>query len=280
MLWVMPGAWIVIASLVLGPPTPPPPHISGPAEAPIEGPAPQGDPSEAEDEAAEPPGIEFAPPPTLEPGPSAIEVPPPPEGHEGIQEGPAALTEDASLWPDPGSAPSNGAGMFVAAGVTIPAGILVPLGLLQDPALTDADRVGIIGVAAGMGLIGSLGLGLAVSRRVKLVRWAGAYRVQPTPQGSGLLTFGGIALTAGATLVPLGLWIMGRGGSMPHANAMLIGGTVSLGISPLGLVVGKRYRNAYLTTGGWIRRPMPQITLAPRVLVLPGGFGVAFAGRF
>jgi hypothetical protein len=258
MLWVMPGAWIMLASLVLGPP---PPQISEPAE---------------------PPGIEFAPAPTIESGPSTIEVPPPPEDPEhGIEEGPAAPTlEDPTLWPDPGTAPPNGAGAFVAAGVTIGAGVLVPLGLLQDPGLTDADRMGIIGVAAGMGLIGSLGLGLAVSRRVKLVRWAGAYRVQPTPQGSGLLTFGAIALSAGATLAPLGLWVMGRGGSSPHATAMLIGGTASLGLAPLGLVLGKRIRNAYLSSGGWIRRPMPQITLAPRVLVLPGGFGVSFAGRF
>jgi hypothetical protein len=105
MLWAMPGAWIVFASLMLGPP---PPQIS--------------------------------------------------EGPEGIQEGPAAPTlEDPTLWPDPGTAPANGAGMFVAAGVTLPVGVLVPLGLLQEPALTDADRIGIIGVAAGMGLIGSLG---------------------------------------------------------------------------------------------------------------------------
>jgi hypothetical protein len=258
MLWAMPGAWIVIASLVLGPP---PPQIT---------------------ESAEPPGIEFAPAPALEPGvPPTIEVPPPPEDLAGIQEGPATPTlEDPTLWPDPGTAPASGAGMFVAAGVTIPVGVLVPLGLLQDPSLTDADRIGIIGVAAGMGLIGSLGLALAVSRRMKRVRWAGAYRVQPTPQGGGLLTFGGIALTAGATLAPLGVWIMARGGSTPHATAMLIGGTASLGLAPLGIVLGKRRRDAYLSSGGWIRRPLPPVTLTPRVLVLPGGFGVSFAGRF
>lgn len=265
---VMLGARIVIASLMLGPP---PPNISEPAELPIEGPA--------SDHAAEPPGIEFAPAPTIDPDALPIEVPPPPEG---VEEGPAAPSppEDPTLWPDPGNAPPNGAGAFVTAGVMFSVGVLVPLGLLQDPTLNGADRSGIIGAAIGMEVIAALGLGLAVSRRVKLVRWAGAYRVQPTPQGGGLLTFGGIALAAGLTLVPLGFWIMARGGSTPHANAMVIGGAASLGVAPLGFVFGKRRRDAYLSTGGWIRRPLPQVTLAPRVLVLPGGVGVSFAGRF
>lgn len=267
MLCAMPSAWIVIASLMLGPP---PPQISEPVELPIE------------DEETEPPGIEFAPAPvpapTLESDGLPIEVPPPPEG---VEEGPAApMPEDPTLWPDPGVAPHDGSGAFVTAGVMMAVGVLVPLGLLQDPTLTSADRSGIIGAAVGMEVIGALGLGLAISRRVKLVRWAGAYRVQPTPQGGGLLTFGGIAVAAGATLVPLGIWIMARGGGTPQATAMLIGGFASLGLSPLGLVLGKRYANDYRTTGGWIRRPLPQVTLAPRLLVLPGGFGVSVAGRF
>jgi hypothetical protein len=253
MLCVMPGAWIVLATLVLGPP---PPQITEPAE---------------------PPGIEFAPAPTLEPSALPIEVPPPPEG---VAEGPVAPHEDPALWPDPGTAPPSGAAAFVTAGVLIPVGVLVPLGLLQDPTLTPADRGGIIGAAVGMEVIAALGLGLAISRRMKLVRWAGAYRVQPTPQGSGLLAFGGITLTAGATLVPLGIWIMARGGSTPHATAMLIGGSASLGLAPLGLVLGRRYAKTYHSTGGWFRRPLPPITVTPRVLVLPGGLGVSFAGRF
>jgi hypothetical protein len=36
----------------------------------------------------------------------------------------------------------------------------------------------------------------------------------------------------------------------------------------------------YLSSGGWIRRPLPPITLVPRLLVLPGGVGVSLAGRF
>jgi hypothetical protein len=260
MLFVMQGAWIVIASLVLGPP---PPEISDPAEL-------------------DPPGIEFAPAPTLEPGetsiPAGIEVPPPPEG---VEEGPVApMPEDPSLWPDPGTAPPNGAGAFVTVGVMVPVGVLIPLGLLQDPTLSGDARAALITTGVGIELIAALGLGIAISRRMKLVRWAGAYRVQPTPQGGGLLTFGGIALAAGATLVPLGAWIMARGGSPPHATAMLIGGSASLGLAPLGFALGKRRRDAYLSSGGWIRRPLPPITLAPRVLVLAGGFGVAFAGRF
>jgi hypothetical protein len=266
MLCVMPAAWIVIASLMLGPPPP------------IGEPALDQDATRDEDEIAEPPGIEFAPAPTLDPDALPIEVPPPPVG---VEAGPAVPPpEDPTLWPDPGTAPSNGAGGFVMAGVLISVGVLVPLGLLQDPTLTRADRSAIISVGVGMGLIAALGLGLAASRRVKLVRWAGAYRVQPTPQGSGLLTFGGLALTAGATLVPLGVWIMARGGSSPHATAMLIGGSASLGLAPLGFVLGKRRRDAYLSSGGWIRRPLPPITLAPRLLVLPGGAGVSLAGRF
>jgi hypothetical protein len=200
MLAVMSGAWIVLASLLLGPP---PPEIS------------------------EPPGIEFAPAPTLDADTLPIEVPPPPEG---VEEGPVAPPPDeASMWPDPGTAPSDGSGLFVSAGVMVAAGVLVPLGLLQDPALSADDRGAIIGAGVGMEVIAALGLGLAVSRRMKLVRWAGAYRVQPTRQGAGLLTFGGIALSAGATLVPLGFWIMGRGGSSPQATAMVIGGAASWG---------------------------------------------------
>jgi hypothetical protein len=250
----MPAAWIVLAALMLGPP---PPQISEPVELPIE------------DEAAEPPAIEFAPAPTLEPDALPIEVPPPPEGGE---EGPVAPHQDPALWPDPGTAPPSGAAAFVTAGVLIPVGVLVPLALLQDPTLTPPDRGGIIGAAVGMELIAALGLGLAVSRRVKLVRWAGAYRVQPTPQGGGLLAFGGIALMAGATLVPLGI--------VKHSTAMLIGGSASLGLAPLGFALGTRYAKHYHSTGGWYRRPLPQITLAPRVLVLPGGWGISFAGRF
>jgi hypothetical protein len=265
---LMPGAWIVIASLMLGPPPPP-----------IEGPTRDPDASDDENKNAEPPGIEFAPAPTLEPGALPIEVPPPPEG---VEEGPAAPPppDDPTLWPDPGTAPPDGAAAFVTVAVMISAGVLVPVGLLQDPTLTSADRSGIIGAAIGMEVIAALGLGLAVSRRVKLVRWAGAYRVQPTPQGGGLLTFGGIALTAGLTLMPLGFWIMSRGGARPQATAMVIGGAASLGVAPLGIVFGKRNRDAYLSTGGWIRRPLPPVTLAPRLLVLPGGFGVSLAGRF
>lgn len=277
MLCVMLGAWFFIASLVLGPP----PQLSEPAELPIEGPArPALDPdaSENEDEDPGPPGIEFAPAPTLDPSVLPIEVPPPPEG---VEEGPAALTPGGpTLWPDPGTAPPNGAGAFVTAAVMLSTGVLVPLGLLQDQTLSGADRSGIIGAGVGMEVIAALGLGLAVSRRMKLVRWAGAYRVQPTPQGSGLLTAGGIALAGGLTLVPLGSWIMARGGSGPHAIAMLIGGSASLGFAPLGILLGKRRRDAYLSSGGWTRRPLPPVTLTPRVLVLPGGFGVSFAGRF
>lgn len=255
------GDWIVIASLLLGPP-------------------PLGEQAEPADP-AEPPGIEFAPvpAPTLEPDAFEPELPPPPEG---VEEGPAAPPppEDPTLWPDPGTAPADGAGAFVTAGVMISAGVLVPLGLLQDRTLTSADRSGIIGAAVGMEVIAALGLGIAVSRRMKLVRWAGAYRVLPTPQGGGLLTFGGIAVAAGTTLVPLGIWIMARGGSSPQATAMLIGGSASLGLAPLGIVLGKRRRDAYLSSGGWIRRPLPPVTLAPRLLVLPGGLGVTLAGRF
>ena len=40
---------------------------------------------------------------------------------------------------------------------------------------------------------------------------------------------------------------------------------------PLGLVLGKRRLDAYRSTGGWFRRPLPPITLAPCLLVLPGG---------
>jgi hypothetical protein len=259
----MPGAWIVIASLVLGPP--PPPEIIEPAES-------------------DPPGIEFAPAPApkLEPGeppnPLGIEVPPPPEG---VAEGPVAPPhEDPSLWPDPGTAPPNGSGAFVTAGVMFPVGVLVPLGLLQDPTLSGDARAAIITTGVGIEVIAALGLGIAVSRRMKLVRWAGAYRVQPTPQGGGLLTFGGIALAAGFTLAPLGLWIMARGGSSPHATAMLIGGCASIGLAPLGFALGKRRRDVYLSSGGWYRRPLPPVILTPSVLMLPGGFGVSFAGRF
>jgi hypothetical protein len=259
----MPGAWIVIASLVLGPP--PPPEIIEPAEL-------------------DPPGIEFAPVPApkLEPGeppnPLGIEVPPPPEG---VAEGPAVPPHhDPSLWPDPGTAPPNGSGAFVTAGAMIPAGVLVPLALLRDRTLSGDARAAIISTGVGIEVIAALGLGIAVSRRMKFVRWAGAYRVQPTPQGGGLLTFGGIALAAGTTLVPLGIWTMARVGSGPDAIAMLIGGSVSLGLAPLGFALGKRRRDAYLSSGGWYRRPLPPITLTPSVLMLPGGFGVSFAGRF
>jgi hypothetical protein len=259
MLCVMPAAWVVIASLLLGPP---PPQI----------------------EDAEPPGIEFAPPPTLEPdllpSPGApIEIPPPPEG---VQEGPLALTstDGEALWPDPGTAPPDGAGAFVTAAVLIPVGVLVPLGLLQDRTLPPQGRSGIIVAGVGMEIIALAGLGLGLSRRLKLVRWAGAYRVQPTPQGGGLLAFGGIALTAGLTLAPLGFWVMARGGSLPHANAMVIGGAAALGLAPLGLVFGKRRRDAYIDSGGWIRRPMPPVTVVPRVLVLPRGAGISFVGQF
>lgn len=171
--------------------------------------------------------------------------------------------------------------MFVTAGVLIPVGVLVPLGLLQDPRLSGDARVSIVVAGVGMEVIGLAGLGLGLHRRMKLVRWAGAYRVQPTPQGGGLLEIGGIALTAGVTLDLLGLWIMARGGSMPQATAMLIGGSAALGlVAPLGLVFGKRRRDAYHTSGGWIRRPMPPLTVAPRLLVLPHGAGLSLAGRF
>jgi hypothetical protein len=53
-----------------------------------------------------------------------------------------------------------------------------------------------------------------------------------------------------------------------------------LGLAPLGLGLGSRYRKAYLSTGGWIRRPLPPIPLSPSVLVLPGGVGVSVAGQF
>jgi hypothetical protein len=283
MLLVMSGAWIVMASLMLGPPSP---QISGPVEGPaVEGPAVE-DPA-VEDEDAEPPGIEFAPAPRLEPDASllepgaTIEVPPPPEG---VQEGPLALssTDEASLWPDPGNAPSDGSAALVSAGVLIPVGVLVPLGLLQDPRLSGPDRSGIIVAGVGMEIIGVAILGIGLHRRVKLARWAGAYRVQPTPQGGGLLAFGGIALTAGVTLDLLGLWVMGRGGAMPQANAMVIGGSAALALAPLGLVFGKRRANNYAATGGWVRRPMPMppVTVVPRLLVLQRGAGISFAGRF
>lgn len=247
---------------------PPPPELSPPPDdpAPIEGPARA--PEASDDDV---PGIEFAP--TLASDDDAADT----------SEAPSPLSEPS--WPDPGTAPGDGAGAFVAAGALIPIGILVPIGLSLDPSLSRTDINGIIVAGVGMEVIAMGVLGLGIARRVKLRRWALAYRVQPTPQGGGLLAAGGLAGTAGLTMLPLGIWVLARGGSQPVGISLAIAGALSLGvITPPAIVFGKRRHDHYQRTGGWMRRPLPEVrpevSWVPGVMVLPDGLGLSVGGRF
>lgn len=279
------GAWCLSATLGLaigaGPGTmPPPPEFDETAAptldeaGPVEGPSRPAELAPTHDIEAETStepsssGIELAPPPTPDPetlSPPADEQPP-----------------DTSevWWPDPGRAPGDGAGFFVSASLLIPTGALVTWGLLAEPTLSREDRIGIIVAGSGMAVLGAIGLGLGISRRMKLVRWAKAYRVVPTAQGGGLLAAGGFSLSAALTLAPLGVWVLARGGTPWVGGTMIGAGLASGAFASLALHFGRQRMQAWQRTGGWYRRPLPQVGLHPRLLVTRESLGIGIGGQF
>jgi hypothetical protein len=289
-------SWFLLAPLVVRGPghEPPPPRLDdevraptpnsaeGSVEGPREGPALPPAPARVE-----PPGIELAP---VEPGvgEDAWAVPPPRSAGEGTVgeagdpgEGNAGSDagQPAESWPDPGTAPGDGSGLFTAGGLVLASTPLWTSLLLRDPGLTREDRTNILIAGGGLGAIGIGFLALGGYRRAKLRRWAAAYRVEPTHQGGALLVLGGVAQGLGLTGVPVGIYWLVYDNPGWGAVATAVG-AVSLGLAPLCLHFGRTRRANYLDTGGWVRRPLPQVRLAPNVLVTRGGFGFGLAGRF
>ena len=242
--------------------------------APVEGPArppthePDAEPPEPE---APDPEIDFAPPP------------PEPEPDEELAAAPPEPPPEVS-WPDPGPVPSDGAGAIVAGSLLVPTAVGVTWALLSDPRLSKVDQIGIGVAGVGMGGIGLGILGLGIYRRVKIRRWAAAYRVVPTPQGGGLLTLGSLGGLAGLTLAPLGVYVLAQGGNVPVGAGMLAGGLVSLGVvTPLGFVFGLRQAARMRATGGWTRPPLPQVPqvrLRPQLMLGADRLGLGVAGEF
>lgn len=212
------------------------------------------------------PGIEFAvPPPEDEPAPA---------------EGPRAPAEQQDIdarWPDPGTAPSDGNGAFVSAAILAPSAALMTYLLVRPPIRGDADDISTIVVGSAMGGL-ALGLvGMGISRKLKLRKWAIAYRVRPTFQGGGMLAAGGLALNYGLALTLAGAF----GSGLQYRWPLLIAGLGSLGVlAPPLLIFGKRTRERYLRTGGWYRPPLPPIPVSMSVQPLRGGVGIGFSGRF
>ena len=204
---------------------------------------------------------------------------PPPED-EAAEEGPQAPARQAEVdgrWPDPGTAPSDGNGAFVSAAVLAPSAALMTYLLVRPPIQGDPDDISTIVVGSAMGGL-ALGLvGMGISRKLKLRKWAIAYRVRPTFQGGGMLAAGGLALNFGLAFTLAGAF----GSNLSYRWPMLIAGLGTLGVlAPPLLIFGKRTRQRYLQTGGWYRPPLPPIPVSMSIQPLRGGVGVGFSGRF
>lgn len=260
-------SWIVLASLGLARlgPEPPPPRFDedtqslSTIEGPREGPRPPSESTEAT-------GIEFAPTTVGETEDSPTRSDP--------------VVGPAEVWPDPGVAPANGAGLFMGSSLILASTPLWTAYLLRDPKLTRQDRIAVLVAAGGLGVLAIGGLGLGGYRQAKLRRWATAYRVVPTRQGGALLTLGGVAVALGLTGVPVGVYWLVHGGLVGWGAVASSVGAVSLGVAPLCLYFGSQRRKAYVETGGWVRRPLPRVRLAPRVTFTESGLGVGVAGQF
>jgi hypothetical protein len=259
---------------------PPAPRLDPkPEGAPIEGPARPAELGGAEPPREPEPGIELAPPPELDETETEAETET--ETEADVATADAEGKQPAIFWPDPGTAPADGTGFFVGGGVLAPTAAIVTWALLRDPSLSSVDRSGIWIAGGGMELVALIAISMGAVRRAKLVKWANAYRVIPTPQGSGLLTLGGLGVTSGLTLIPLGIWVLARGGSNEAGLAMLATGAVTGGvIAPLGLSFGTHRRKLYEQTGGWRRRPIPELTLTPSFSISAQHVHVGLSGRF
>lgn len=209
----------------------------------------------------------------LEPEPELpIELAPPPPSE--LEARPATIEP---VQTDPGQAPSDGAGSLVAGAVLIPGAALLLLLRSRD---SEHTPISTITVGAGVGLIGAGLIGVGSYRRYKLNRWARVRGVIPQSQGAGLLALGGLAAGFGVSMIGGGIAMLANS-HKDIPGSIMIGAGATLGaISVAPLVIGTRRRAEYQRTGGWIRRPLTHIEIAPRLLVGRDRVELGVVGRF
>jgi hypothetical protein len=293
---VLVGASLSLASTAVhaGPPSEPsePAKIEGPIEGPARPPAAPPGWQEPVDPDA-PTDTLTPPPPTFDPddAPGIEFVVPPPESEEQQQaderEPPLAAT-----FPDPGHAPNDGIGMLVLSSTTIAlTGVGFGAGLViglqnQTPLewLLPSTLVPTIGLLAFSG--GGLYLGIKRARSYR--RWEIGYRVIGEPQGSGLKVGASFMLLGALGLIPSGAFQLNSGDAQSGAVMIALGSAAAVAVPIMFTVAARRTQN-YDRTGGWRRRPIPQIPgeSQGRLQVIPlvaptlgGGLTLGAAGRF
>lgn len=183
-------------------------------------------------------------------------------------------------FPDPGVAPNDGAAMLVLGGTTLGLtlagfGVGLSYGLRNHVPLewllpsTLIPTVGLLAFAGG-------GLGLGIQRARAHHRWELANRVIGTPQGGGLNVGASFLLLAALGLIPSGAFALQRGDTALGATSIALG-SISAVVTPIMFSLGAKRQRDYARTGGWYRRPIPQLRgqarlqLTPLVMPLPGG---------
>jgi hypothetical protein len=272
-----------VARPVEGPARPPAPTPETPAETP------PGEPSAVEPELT--PAV-IPPPPSFDPNdvPGIEFVVPPPVSdenqHVAPHESPLAAT-----WPDPGIAPNDGAAMLVMGGTTAALTLLgfsaaLTIGLARDTPLEQLLPATIV-PAAGLLAVSAGGLYLGIKRAVAHHRWEAAYRVVGEPQGAGLNVGATFMLLGALFLIPAGAFALDPYNSGPGASMIAVGSAAAVATPIMYTVAAHRKRN-YERTGGWHRRPIPQIPgedesrlhISPLVAPTFGGVTVGARGQF
>lgn len=275
--------------------------VEGPARPPVPTPetppeTPPGEPPAVEPEL---PPVVIPPPPSFDPGdaPGIEFVVPPPEGEAQ----PVAPDESplAAVWPDPGVAPNDGNSILVLSGTTIGLTLVafsagVAIGLDREVPL-EGLLPGAIIPAAGILAFSAGGLYLGIKRATAYHRWELAYRVVGEPQGAGLNIGATFMLLGALFLIPGGAFGLDRGADVSlSASALAVGSAAAL-VTPIMYTIAARRKRAYERTGGWHRRPIPQIPgpqipgeeesasrlhISPLVAPTLGGVTVGARGQF
>jgi hypothetical protein len=257
--------------------------VEGPMRPPIEPDAPPAVDPDA------PTGELVPPPPTFEPDevPGIEFVVPPPESDED-QHIPEHESPLAATWPDPGVAPNDGNSILVLSGVTLGLTALgfgagLTVGLQRQTPLEWLLPATIVPTAGLLAISGG-GLYLGIKRASAHHRWEVAYRVVGEPQGGGLNVGATFMLLGALFLIPAGAFALDAGDYQAGAP-MIAAGSVAAVVTPIMYTLAARRKRSYEQTGGWHRRPIPQIPgeeeswLEVTPLVAPNYNGVTVGAR-